>query len=71
MFTKTGSPSDAVRRLNAEINKATQVPDVAQRMAAIGIVPNNMSVEESTRFYLAEVERWKDVVNKAKIEPVN
>jgi hypothetical protein len=40
-------------------------------MAAIGIVPNNMSVEESTRFYLAEVERWKDVVNKAKIEPVN
>jgi hypothetical protein len=47
------------------------VPDIAQRMAAIGIVPNNMSVEDSSRFYLAEVERWKDVVIKAKIEPVN
>ena len=40
-------------------------------MAAIGIVPNNMSVEESTRFYLAEVERWKDIVVKARIEPVD
>jgi hypothetical protein len=60
-----------VDKMNAEINKATQVPDVAQRMAAIGIVPNNMSVEESSRFYLAEVERWKDVVMKAKFEPVN
>jgi tripartite-type tricarboxylate transporter receptor subunit TctC len=71
IFMKTGSPAEAVRKMNAEINKATQVPDVAQRMAAIGIVPNNMSVEESSRFYLAEVERWKDVVMKAKFEPVN
>jgi tripartite-type tricarboxylate transporter receptor subunit TctC len=71
IFMKTGSPAEAVRKMNAEINKATQVPDVAQRMAAIGIVPNNMSVEESSRFYLAEVERWKDVVMKAKFETVN
>jgi len=71
IFAKTGTPAEAVRKLNSEINKATQVPDIAQRMAAIGIVPNNMSVEESTRFYLAEVERWKDVVMKAKFEPVN
>ena len=71
MFAKTGTPPDVVRRLNAEINKATQTPEVAQRMAAIGIVPNNMGVEESTRFYLAEVERWKDIVVKARIEPVD
>ena len=71
MFTRTGTPPDVVRRLNAEVNKATKDPEVAQRMAAIGIVPNNMSVEESSRFYLAEVERWKDVVQKAKIEPVD
>jgi tripartite-type tricarboxylate transporter receptor subunit TctC len=71
MFAKTGTPPEALRRLNAEINKATRDPEVAQRMAAIGIVPNNMSVEESTRFYLAEVERWKDVVQKARIEPVD
>ena len=71
IFMKAGSPAEAVRKMNTEINKATQVPDIAQRMAAIGIVPNNMSVEDSSRFYLAEVERWKDVVIKAKIEPVN
>lgn len=71
MFAKTGTPPDVLRRLNSEINRATKDPEVAQRMAAIGIVPNNMSVEESSRFYLAEVERWKDVVQKARIEPVD
>ena len=71
MFAKTGTPPDVLRRLNSEINRATKDPEVAQRMAAIGIVPNNMSVEESGRFYLAEVERWKDVVQKARIEPVD
>jgi tripartite-type tricarboxylate transporter receptor subunit TctC len=71
MFTRAGTPPEVVRKLNAEINKATQSPDVAQHMAAIGIVPNHLSAEESARFYHAEVERWKDVVQKAGVQPVD
>jgi tripartite-type tricarboxylate transporter receptor subunit TctC len=71
MFTRPGTPPEVLRKLNAEINKVTSAPDVAQRMNAIGIVPNHLGLAESTRFYLAEVDRWKGVVQKAKIEPVD
>lgn len=71
LFTRPGAPPEVLHKLNAEINKATASPDVAQRMAAIGIVPNHLGLEESTRFYLSEVERWKGVVQKAKLEPVD
>jgi tripartite-type tricarboxylate transporter receptor subunit TctC len=71
MFTRPGAPPEVLHKLNAEINKATAAPDVAQRMAAIGIVPRHMSLEASTLFYRSEVERWKGVVQKAKLEPVD
>lgn len=71
MFTRAGTPPDVVKKLNAEINKVTQVPDVAQRMNALGIVPVNQSVDEFSRFYVGEVERWKDIVQKANVPPVD
>jgi tripartite-type tricarboxylate transporter receptor subunit TctC len=71
MFTRTGVPQEALARLNAEINKATQLPEITERMAGIGIVPHPMDLKASTRFYLDEVERWKEVVKKADVKPVD
>jgi tripartite-type tricarboxylate transporter receptor subunit TctC len=70
MFTKTGTPRDVLLKLNAEINKATKSPDVAQRMATIGIVPDNLGLDEAARFYQGEVARWSEVVKKAGVQPL-
>lgn len=71
IFTRAGTPPDVLRKLNAEIAKSTQTADVAQRMNALGIVPNTLGLDESTRFYHSEVERWKTVVKEAHIQPVD
>jgi tripartite-type tricarboxylate transporter receptor subunit TctC len=70
MFTKTGTPRDVLQKLNAEINNATKAPDVAQRMEGLGIVPNNLRLDEATKFYNSEVERWSEVVKKAGVQPI-
>jgi tripartite-type tricarboxylate transporter receptor subunit TctC len=70
-FARAGTPHDVLVKLNAEINDATRSPEVAQRMNGMGIVPNQLSLDESSRFYLDEVERWKDVVKKANVQPVD
>ena len=68
VFTTAGkTPPDIVRRLNAEITRIVNAPDIAKRFAALGIDPSTKTVEESMRWHLAELAKWKDVVARAKI----
>ena len=43
------------------------LPDVRQRLQALGVEPN-LNMPEATRALLvAEITKWKDVIDKAKI----
>jgi tripartite-type tricarboxylate transporter receptor subunit TctC len=55
-------PADIVERLNAEVNRALEAPDVRERLKPEGIVPSRMSAKEFSAYVAAEVKRWAPVV---------
>jgi tripartite-type tricarboxylate transporter receptor subunit TctC len=65
-----GMPADMVTRLNAEVRKALQLPDVRERLRPEGIEPGALDPKAFTEYVAAEVKRWTPVVRAsgAKIE---
>lgn len=55
-------PSDIVERLNAEVNRALQLPDVRERLKVEGIVPHPMEAKAFSAFVASEVKRWAPIV---------
>jgi tripartite-type tricarboxylate transporter receptor subunit TctC len=57
-----GMPADVVNRLNAEVRRILQLPDVRERLRPDGIEPNPLDAKAFTEFLAAEVKRWAPVV---------
>jgi tripartite-type tricarboxylate transporter receptor subunit TctC len=65
-----GMPAEIVGRLNTEVRRALQLPDVHERLKPEGIEPGTLDPRAFTEFVAAEVKRWTPVVRAsgAKIE---
>jgi tripartite-type tricarboxylate transporter receptor subunit TctC len=57
-----GMPADIVQRLNAEIGRALQDPDVQKNFRSAGVDPAAMDARELERFMRAEYDKWGKVV---------
>ena len=55
-------PADIVARLNAEVRRGLQAPDVRERLRHEGIVPGQLDAKEFTAFVADELKRWTPVV---------
>ena len=55
-------PGDVVGLLNAEVNRALELPEVRERLKLEGIEPNPMSAREFNAFVAEELKRWGPVV---------
>ena len=55
-------PPDIVNRLNGEVRRVLQLPDVRARLRPEGIEPGNLDPKAFTEFVAAEVKRWAPVV---------
>ena len=55
-------PAEIVNRLNSEVRRALQLPDVRARLRPEGIEPGTMDAKAFTEFVAAEVKRWAPVV---------
>lgn len=55
-------PGEVVHRLNAEVNRALQLPEVRDRLKPEGIVPNPLGAQEFSTFVVGELRRWAPVV---------
>jgi tripartite-type tricarboxylate transporter receptor subunit TctC len=64
-----GTPNDIVQRLNSEIQKALQLPDVRKRLIDSGSEIIGNSPEAADRFLKEEVAKWSVVVKAAKVTP--
>jgi len=62
-----GTPGQAVSRLNAEIVKVLNLPDVRERLATLGAEPVGSTPEQLTAHIAAELKRWQAVIKKAAI----
>jgi len=65
VFAPAGTPPEIVKRLNAEIVKILNMPEVREKLGGLGaeIVAN--SPEEFSALVKAEVVKWADVVKKS------
>ena len=64
---KAGTPQPIIDRLNREIVAALKSPDVIQQMRAIGAEPWPSTVVEAGQLMTAEMARWKEVIERAKL----
>jgi tripartite-type tricarboxylate transporter receptor subunit TctC len=62
-----GLPPAVVQRLNAEIDKVLQLPEVVQGFAKQGAVPGGGTPQQYAEFMRAESARWGEVVKKNNI----
>jgi tripartite-type tricarboxylate transporter receptor subunit TctC len=69
IYAPAGLPPPVAARLNGEINKVLQHPELKAAFAKIGIEPRGTTLEEGTAFTRAEYEKWKKVIVEGKIKP--
>ena len=58
---------EIVRRLNAEINKTLNDPDVRERLLSLGSEPVGGTPQDFARLIQSEFERWAGVIKQANI----
>ena len=67
MVAPPGTPKEIINKLNVEVVKALNTPDVRQRLIDGGSEVIGNSPEEADRFLKAEIAKWAIVVKNAKI----
>ena len=65
VFAPAGTPPEIVKRLNAEIVKILNMPDVKEKILALGAEPVGDTSEQFTAYVKTEVVKWSDVVKKS------
>jgi tripartite-type tricarboxylate transporter receptor subunit TctC len=65
VFAPAGTPPTIIARLNSEMVKIINMPDVKEKLLFLGAEPVGNSSEEFTVFVKAEVVKWGDVVKKS------
>ena len=69
IFARHDTPRPIVDRLHAEMQRIMAMPEMAQKIAAIGLVPHQSpSVEEIKAYIKAETEKWGGLVRQLGLE---
>ena len=69
LYAPAGTPKAVVARLNAEVTKALQLPEVRQRFLDLGADPSPLPVADFTTWAHQEVAKWTRLVKEAGIQP--
>jgi tripartite-type tricarboxylate transporter receptor subunit TctC len=68
VFAPAGTPKDVVARLNAEIMKALQAPEVKTRIAGLAGEPGTLTIEQFAALNRSDSERYGKLVREAAIK---
>jgi tripartite-type tricarboxylate transporter receptor subunit TctC len=69
IMAPVGTPKPVVDKLNAEINKAINRPEVKEAWDKQGAVPLAMSPAEFETYLRKDIDKWAAVVKSANIKP--
>ena len=69
LFAPAGTPKPIVERLNAEVTKVLQLPEIRARLLDLGAEPSPMPVPEFAAWVQQEVNKWTRLVREAGIQP--
>lgn len=68
ILAPTGTPAEIVRKVNADVNDAVRVPEIAARLLGFGIYDPGGTPEQLGRFLRAERENFGKAVKAARLE---
>lgn len=66
-FAPAGTPRDVIERLNGDVRKALDLPDVRENFARQGIEASSSTPEELGGLLAGEVTQWAEVIRAAGI----
>jgi tripartite-type tricarboxylate transporter receptor subunit TctC len=69
IYAPAGLPPAVLARLNGELKKVLQHPELKAALAKIGVEPRGTTPEEAAAFTRAEFEKWKKVIVEGNIKP--
>jgi tripartite-type tricarboxylate transporter receptor subunit TctC len=62
LMAPAGTPRPILERLNVEVNKIINAPEVKEAWSKQGAAPMGMSIEQFDKFIRAEIVKWSSVV---------
>ena len=65
LFAPTGTPMEAVDRINRIVVQAQQSPDMSSRMNSLGLEPHLTSAAEFAAIVRSDYERWGEAIRAA------
>ena len=65
VFAPAGTPAEVVSRINAEMQRVFKLPDVAEKLRALGLEPWISTPEELARYQAGEITKWAKVVKES------
>lgn len=69
LMAPKGTPADVVSKLNAEVRKIVNNPDVKAAWAKQGAVPMSMNVAEFDQYLNADIAKWSNIVKVSGAKP--
>lgn len=70
LLAPAGTPKEIVERMQREIEKVVQQPEVRERLSASGAEPVASTPEAFGAYMASEIRKWDRVVKQARIPPV-
>jgi tripartite-type tricarboxylate transporter receptor subunit TctC len=68
VLVPAGTPGDIITLLNREIVKVITLPDMKERLAALGFEPRAGTSDDSDAQIKTEVAKWATVIRQAGIK---
>ncbi|MDP3224140.1 MAG: tripartite tricarboxylate transporter substrate-binding protein, partial [Rubrivivax sp.] len=62
VFAPAGTPRDVVQKVNAELQRVFKLPDVADKLKALGLEPWVSTPDELSAYQAKEITKWAKVV---------
>ena len=69
LFAPANTPADVVARLNAEVRKIIDNPEIKGRLASLGFEAFSSTPDELAKFVAVQLEKWSKMIKDAGIEP--
>ncbi|HYF17918.1 MAG TPA: tripartite tricarboxylate transporter substrate-binding protein, partial [Ramlibacter sp.] len=61
------TPAAVIERLNKEVGAALARPEVRQKLADLSLNPQHSTPQQAAQHLAADVKRWGEVIERAKI----
>ena len=68
ILAPAGTPKPIIERLNAELAKVVQLPDVKERLLQQGALATFTTPEQAAQRIRSEIAMWAKVINEANIK---